>query len=193
MHALCHCGGVSRGTRATLAIPLSAVVAMNISKQIVGYLQSRALVLACVETCTAGAIGVMLAEQRGASSCLDLGCVAHSQAALTTLLGVGAKTIERSGLVSEAVAREAAEGMLAWRGGSASVALASIGLLARDDDVGSVVTHCFAWAYMAGSRVLCASETVSFSGRRNEIRKSIARRALLGLPRFVDSVLTRAI
>jgi nicotinamide-nucleotide amidase len=163
---------------------------MNISKQIVGYLQSRSLVLACVETSTAGAIGAMLADQRGASGCLDLGCIAHSEATIATLPGVNAQTIER-GLVCEAVAREAAEGVLAWRAGRASVALASIGWLTQEDEPGAVVTHCFAWACSVGSRVLCASETVSFSGRRNEIRRSIARRALLGLPRFVDSVLTR--
>jgi nicotinamide-nucleotide amidase len=166
---------------------------MNISKQIAGYLQSRSLVLACVETCTAGAIGAMLADQRAASGCLDLGCVAHSVAALSTLPGVNTQTIERGEPISEAVAREAAEGMLAWRAGRASVALASIGFLTHEDEAGAVVMHCFAWACRDGSRVLCASETVSLSGRRNEIRRSIARRALLGLPRFVDSALTREI
>jgi PncC family amidohydrolase len=165
---------------------------MNISKQIVGYLRSRSLVLVSVETCTAGAIGAMLADQRGAGGCLDLGSVAHSAAALATLPGVSSQTIERSGLVSEAVAREAAEGALAHRVGHARVALASIGLLAQEDDGASAaVTHCFAWACSEGGRVLCTSETVCFSGRRSEIRRSIARRALLGLPRFVDGVLAR--
>ena len=165
---------------------------MNISKQIVGYLKSRSLVLASVETCTVGAIGVMLAEQRGASGCLDGGCVAHSQAALAALPGVNAQTVERCGLVSEAIAREAAEGALARSAGRASVALASIGLLAHEDDGRSpAVTHCFAWAFIEDGRVHSAGETVCFSGRRNEIRRSVARRALLGLPRFVDSVLAR--
>ncbi|HEY4804004.1 MAG TPA: CinA family protein [Paraburkholderia sp.] len=165
---------------------------MNISKQIVGYLKSRSLVLASVETCTAGAIGAMLADQRAASACLDVGCVAHSQAALAALPGVRAQTIERSGLVSEAVAREAAEGALVRSAGRASVALASIGLFAdEDDERGAAVMHCFAWAFIEDGRVHCASETECFSGRRNEIRRSIARRALLGLPRFVDSVLAR--
>jgi hypothetical protein len=39
--------------------------------------------------------------------------------------------------------------------------------------------------------VVSASETVLFSGRREEVKRSIARRALLGLPRFVDSVFAR--
>lgn len=164
---------------------------MNISKQIVGYLKSRSLVLVSVETCTGGAIGTMLADQRDASGCLDLSCVAHSAAALATLPGVSAQTVERCGLVSEAVAREAAEGALAGRAQRASVALASIGRLAQEDDREAAVAHCFAWACVSEGRVFCSSETVAFSGRRQEIRKSIARRALLGLPRFVDSVLAR--
>jgi nicotinamide-nucleotide amidase len=167
---------------------------MNISKQVVGYLTSRSLVLVCVESCTAGAIGAMLADQREASGCLDLGCVAHSEAALATLPGVSAQTIERNGLISEAVAREAAEGALAGRASYANVALASIGLLTHEeheDDASAVATHCFAWACVQDGNVLSASETVCFTGRRNEIRRSIARRALLGLPRFADNVLAR--
>ncbi|SDD21246.1 CinA family protein [Paraburkholderia lycopersici] len=166
---------------------------MNISKQIVGYLRSRSLVLASVETCTAGAIGAMLAEQRGAPGCLDLGCVAHSEAALAALPGVSAQTIARFGLFSESIAREAAEGALARSAGRASVALASIGLPGLEDDgIGVAVAHCFAWACFEGGCVVSAGETVWFSGRRNEIRRSIARRALLGLPRFVDSVIACA-
>ncbi|MEM5317516.1 CinA family protein [Paraburkholderia sp. JHI869] len=165
---------------------------MNIAKQIVGYLKSRSLVLASIETGTAGAIGAMLADQRGARGCLDLVSVAHSEAALATLAGVSAQTIEHNGLVSVAIAREAAEGALARSAGRASVALASIGWLANEEDEpGAVVTHCLAWACIEDGRVHSAGETLSFSGRRSEIRRSIARRALLGLPRYVDSVLTR--
>ncbi|MEX3945020.1 CinA family protein [Paraburkholderia sp. BR10937] len=165
---------------------------MNIAKQIVGYLKSRSLVLVSVETGTAGAIGAMLADQRGASGCLDPGCVAHSQAALAALHGVDAGTSEHNGLVSEALARETAEGALARSAGRASVALASIGWFAsEDEEPGAIVTHCLAWACIERGRVHSAGETVCFSGRRSEIRRSIERRALLGLPRFVDGVLTR--
>ncbi|QGZ55830.1 CinA family protein [Paraburkholderia acidiphila] len=163
---------------------------MNIAKQIAGYLMSRSLVLVSVETCTAGAIGAMMADQRGAPGCLDLGYVAHSAAALAVLPGVSTQTIARHGPVSEAVAREAAEGALARSAGRASVALASIGWLANEDHApGAAVTHCLAWACIEGGRVHSAGEAVCLSGRRGEIRKSIARRALLGLPRFVDGVL----
>ncbi|MEX3964488.1 CinA family protein [Paraburkholderia sp. EG286B] len=59
---------------------------MNIAKQIVGYLKPRSLVLVSVETGTAGAIGAMLADQRGASGCLDLGWVAHRKRRLRRCL-----------------------------------------------------------------------------------------------------------
>lgn len=173
---------------------------MNVSKQIAGYLISRALVLANVETVTAGGIGAMLAEQRGARRCLDLGYVAYTQAAIAALPGVQLATIERDGAVSEAVAREAAQGALMQRSARSSstasppsIALASIGVLADDSEETSVVaTHCFAWACVHSERVQCASETMAFSGKPHEIRRSIARRALLGVPRFVDSVMSRS-
>ncbi|WP_321937109.1 CinA family protein [Paraburkholderia sp. J8-2] len=165
---------------------------MNITKQIAGYLMSRSLVLVSVETCTAGAIGSMMADQRGTSGCLDLGYVAHSAAALAALPGVNTQTIARHGLVSEAVARETAEGALARSAGRASVALASVGWLANEDhEPGVAVTHCLAWACSEGGRVHSAGETVRLSGRRSEIRRSIARIALLGLPQFVDGVFAR--
>lgn len=174
---------------------------MNVSKQIAGYLISRALVLANVETVTAGGIGAMLAEQRGARRCLDLGYVAYTQAAIAALPGVQSATIERDGAVSEAVAREAAQGALMQQRSARlsstasppSIALASIGVLADDsEETGVIATHCFAWACVHGERVHCASETMAFSGKPHEIRRAIARRALLGVPRFVDSVMSRS-
>ncbi|QGZ62607.1 CinA family protein [Paraburkholderia acidisoli] len=166
---------------------------MNVSKQIVGYLISRSLVLASVETCTAGAIAAMLAEQRGAPRCLALGYIAYPEAAIRTLPGVQAPTLDREGALSEAVAREAAQGALGppalHPANAATVAFASMGTLSLDhDDPRAVVAHCFAWACRHGDRVYCESETVAFSGTRHDIRRSIARRALLGVPRFVDRI-----
>ncbi|WP_322104828.1 CinA family protein [Paraburkholderia sp. J41] len=166
---------------------------MNVSKQIAGYLMSRSLVLVNVETATGGAIGMMLAEHAGARRCLDLGYVAYTQAAFAALPGVRMPTLARHGAVSEAVAREAAQGALAQRAAPAQgacVALACIGVLPDDEEPGAVVTatHCFAWACIHDGRVHCASETLTFSGKPHAIRRSIARRALLGVPRFLAGV-----
>jgi nicotinamide-nucleotide amidase len=164
---------------------------MNIAKQVVGYLKSRALVLASVETCTAGQIAAMLADAPGAADCLDIGLIVHSPRASADLPGVRAATVEQCGLVSEAVACELAEGVLAQRAGHASVVVVSLGLPMPPDDVAAPVAQSFGWACVHRGEHYSMSETVLLRGRRNEIRRSVARRALLGVPRFVDAVLSR--
>ena len=164
---------------------------MNISKQIVGYLHSRALVLASIETCTAGALSAMLADVAGAHACLDIGVVAHTSTALAGLPGTLAQAAEGAAPPGEPLARALAEALLAQRAGHANVALASIGWLAPEHEGRAPATHSFAWACMHRGAVVSASETVLFSGRRAELKRSIARRALLGLPRFVDATLAR--
>ncbi|QBQ96409.1 CinA family protein [Paraburkholderia pallida] len=165
---------------------------MNISKQIVGYLHSRALVLASIETCTAGAMSAMLADVAGAHGCLDIGVIVHTHAALAGLPGTLAQAaVETDVPPGEPLARTLAEALLVQRAGHANVALASIGWLAPEQEGRAPATHSFAWACMHRGAVVSASETVLFSGRRAEIRRSIARRALLGLPRFVDATLAR--
>jgi nicotinamide-nucleotide amidase len=165
---------------------------MNIAKQIAGYLKSRALVLASVETCTAGQIAATLADVPGVADCLDVGLVVHSPRAIADLPGVRAQSVEQYGLVSEGVACELAEGVLAQRMGHASVVVVSLGLPVPSDDTASPVAQCFAWACVHRGQIYSAGETVLLRGRRSEIRRSIARRALLGVPRFVDAVLFRA-
>ncbi|MFX1673565.1 CinA family protein [Paraburkholderia sp. A2WS-5] len=155
---------------------------MNISKQIVGYLRSRSLVLASIETGTAGAITGMLADAAGAVGCLDIGVVAHTHAALAGLPGAAGRAKP-----DEPLARALAEALLAQRAGHANVVLASIGWPAPEQEGRASVAHCFAWACMQGDHVVSASETVLFSGRRPELRRSVVRRALLGLPRFVEA------
>ena len=163
---------------------------MNVSRQVVGYLRSRSLVLATAESCTAGLIASMLAEVPGSGSCLDMGFVVYSPSAKSGFLGVREETIERYGLTSEEVAREMAEGALAQRKGHASVAVANTGLAdgAPDGDGPRPGTQCFAWACVYRGRIVTRSETVVFDGGRNQVRRSAARHALLGIPRFVDSL-----
>lgn len=177
---------------------------MNISKQIVGYLKSRGLVLASLETCTSGHIATMLADQPGAESCLDVTLVAHTRAALARLPGIAtvsaslAHTQPGDTAQNAALARALAEALLGARAGgaesaegtegAANVAFASVGWLSADQDGRAAAAHGLAWACRHRDGVSSASETVLFAGRGAEVKRSIARRALLGLPRFVDSL-----
>jgi len=163
---------------------------MNISRQVVGYLRSRSLVLTTAESCTAGLIASMLAEVPGSGGCLDMGFVVYSPSAKSGFLDVRPQTIERYGLTSEEVAREMAEGALAQRTGHASVAVANTGLAdgAPDGRGPRPGTQCFAWACVHRGRVVTGSETVVFDGGRNAVRRAAARHALAGIPRFVNGV-----
>lgn len=149
--------------------------------------------LASVETCTGGQIAAMLADVPGSADCLDIGLVVHAPRAASGLPGVRARTIEDAGFFSEAVARELAEGVLAQRAGQASVVVVSLGLPAQADDAAAPLAQCFAWACVHRGQICSAAGTVLLRGRPSEIRRSVARRALLGVPRFVDAALSGAV
>jgi competence/damage-inducible protein CinA-like protein len=77
---------------------------------IVRLLTERKATLALAESCTGGCIANRVTDVPGASAVLLAGLVTYSNAAKQTLLGVQADTLARHGAVSEAVAREMAEG-----------------------------------------------------------------------------------
>ena len=77
---------------------------------IVRLLTERKLTLALAESCTGGYIANGVTNVPGASAVLLAGLVTYSNAAKQRFLGVQADTLARHGAVSEAVAREMAEG-----------------------------------------------------------------------------------
>jgi nicotinamide-nucleotide amidase len=77
---------------------------------IVRLLTERKATLALAESCTGGCIANRVTNVPGASVVLLAGLVTYSNAAKQRFLGVQADTLARHGAVSEAVAREMAEG-----------------------------------------------------------------------------------
>ena len=77
---------------------------------IVRLLTERKQTLALAESCTGGAIAHRLTNVPGASAVLLAGLVTYSNDAKQKFLGVRAETLAAHGAVSEAVAREMAEG-----------------------------------------------------------------------------------
>jgi nicotinamide-nucleotide amidase len=75
-------------------------------------LQQRGLTLATAESCTGGLIAAALTSVPGSSAVVMAGFVTYSNAAKTRLVGVREATLAAHGAVSEAVAREMAEGAL---------------------------------------------------------------------------------
>ncbi len=77
---------------------------------IVRLLAERKATLAVAESCTGGCIADRVTNVPGASAVLLAGLVTYSNAAKRKFLGVQEETLARHGAVSEAVAREMAEG-----------------------------------------------------------------------------------
>ena len=68
--------------------------------------------IATAESCTGGMISAALTDVAGSSDVFDRGFVTYSNAAKQDMLGVTADSLSSHGAVSEAVAREMAEGAL---------------------------------------------------------------------------------
>ncbi len=93
---------------------------------IVRLLTERKATLALAESCTGGCIAHRITNVPGASAALLAGLVTYSNAAKQKFLGVQAETLAGHGAVSEAIAREMAEG--ARRQTQADYALAVTGI-----------------------------------------------------------------
>lgn len=82
--------------------------------------------IATAESCTGGMIAAAITDIAGASDVFERGYVTYSNAAKTAMLGVSPDTLADHGAVSEAVAREMAEGALARSGAGIAIAVTGI-------------------------------------------------------------------
>lgn len=151
-------------------------------EQVVNFLEKYRLTLVTAESCTAGLMASLLAEVTGGGAVLDSGYVVYSPRAKQVCLGVQEQTIERYGLTSEEVTREMAVGAL--QASQADIALANTGLAEAKGAMDGV--QCFACAMRINDHEGVVSETLRFSGERNEVRQAAARHALLQLPYYYE-------
>ncbi|MBC8747504.1 MULTISPECIES: CinA family protein [Paraburkholderia] len=167
---------------------------MNIPMQVVSFLSSRGLKLATAESCTGGQIASYLASVPGSGACLDVGFVSYSPSGKAGFLGVRQTTMEQSGLTSEAVAREMAEGTLCQQGCCADIAVSNTGLAdggahGGSDDGPPPGTQCFAWSFRRrGGEFLTFADTRRFSGDRNDVRSAAALYALSRIEHYFNQL-----
>lgn len=135
-------------------------------------------VLATAESCTGGWIAQAVTAAAGSSAWFDRGFVTYTDAAKQDLLGVRGETLERHGAVSEATAREMAEGALDRSGAGVSVAVTGIAGPAGGSPTKPVGMVCFAWSVAGGATV---SRTERFHGDRRAVRCQAAACALRGI------------
>ncbi|MBE3638468.1 CinA family protein [Mangrovicoccus algicola] len=88
--------------------------------------RARGVMIATAESCTAGLIAGAITEVAGSSAIFDRGFVTYTNAAKAEMLAVHPRTIQAVGAVSEAVAREMAEGALNRSAADLAVAVTGI-------------------------------------------------------------------
>lgn len=148
-------------------------------------LQNRGWRLATAESCTGGLIAKLCTDLPGSSQWFECGWVTYSNRAKMTCLAVNSDTLNTFGAVSEAVAREMAEGALSASG--AQLALSVTGIAGPDGGtlekpVGLV---WFAWASTAFQT---QTAYCLFEGDRNQIRHQAASFSLQKTSEFLKNL-----
>ena len=103
--------------------------------------RQRGLMITAAESCTGGLVSAALTNIAGSSDVVDRGFITYTNEAKQQLLNVSAKSLDKFGAVSEAVAKEMAYGALANSMADISVAVTGIagpGGGSADKPVGTV-------------------------------------------------------
>ena len=88
--------------------------------------RAAGLRIATAESCTGGMVAAALTDVPGSSDVVERGFVTYSNAAKVEMLGVAEATLAAHGAVSEAVAREMAEGALSHSHADLAVSITGI-------------------------------------------------------------------
>jgi len=143
---------------------------------------ARKLTVATAESLTAGMVAAELATVPGASATLQGGVVSYQSQVKAEVLGVDADLLVREGAVTEAVARQMAEG--ARRVLQADIAVSTTGVAGPEPHGGREVGTV--WVGVAGPRGTRAIE-FRFDGDRSRIRQQACEVAITELGRAVDA------
>ena len=140
--------------------------------------KNRGWTVATAESCTGGGVGEAITRIAGSSAWFDRGFITYAEDAKIDLLGVKQETLGAHGAVSEAAAREMAQGAL--HQSNAALAVAVTGIAGPDGGTATkpVGLVWFAWATLSGT-VQARFEV--FGGDRAAIREQAVREALRGL------------
>ena len=163
--------------------PLSAL-ALRVGAR----LREKGALLVTAESCTGGWVSQAVTAIAGSSEWFERGFVVYSNAAKEELLGVRHATLQRHGAVSKETARELALGALERSHGTISVAVTGVAGPTGGSAAKPVGFVCFAWATKDGAK----SESVTFAGDREAVRRQSVVRALEGVLEALDGGFPRA-
>jgi nicotinamide-nucleotide amidase len=135
------------------------------------------------ESCTGGGVGEAITRTAGSSGWYDRGFVTYSNESKVDLLGVKQETIGSHGAVSEAVAREMAQGALHQSDADFAVAVTGIAGPAGGTATKPVGLVWIAWASLDGE---VRTKFEVFGGDRAAIRAQAVEEAIAGLAALVE-------
>jgi nicotinamide-nucleotide amidase len=146
----------------------------TITRAIIRILTQQKKTLALAESCTGGFIANQITNVPGASKIFLGGVVSYSNEAKQKFLGVRAKSLERHGAVSEAIAAEMAEGARERFGADFAIAVTGIAGPTggtKNKPVGTV------FIALAGAFGTVVNHKLNRLGRE-QFKKATARQAL---------------
>jgi len=155
----------------------------DLAEELGEVLLKRGWRLSCAESCTGGWIGKRVTDVSGSSGWFDRGFTTYSDASKVEMLGVKPATLQQYGAVSDAVAREMAEGALQVSHADVSVAVTGIAGPEGGSADKPVGTVWIAWGRRGGSPIV---QMRRFSGDRENVRRATVRAALEGLIRLAN-------
>ncbi|HEX7047526.1 MAG TPA: nicotinamide-nucleotide amidase [Gammaproteobacteria bacterium] len=130
--------------------------------------------IATAESCTGGLIAAIITDVPASSGWFERGFVTYSNEAKQEMLDVQRATLEAHGAVSEAIAREMANGALKHSRADVTVAVTGIAGPDGGSEEKPVGTVWLAWAWPNGE---ITAERRVFPGNRDEVRRLTAEHA----------------
>jgi len=146
----------------------------ELAKEVAKLLITREWTLSLAESCTGGLICAALTELPGSSDWFERGYITYSNRAKSECLGVPPTLIDSFGAVSEQTAKAMAQGAQKNSGANTAISITGIAGPAGGSQEKPVGTVCFGWAIKNN----ISSQTMHFSGSRQEIRESACAYAL---------------
>jgi nicotinamide-nucleotide amidase len=138
----------------------------------------RDVMVAVAESCTGGGVAEAITRISGSSAWFDRGFVTYTNTAKKEMLGVSGEMLQDHGAVSEEVAREMAQGALAFSHADISVSVTGIAGPAGGSPGKPVGTVHFAWGVRGGA---IQARRFLFKGDRAAVRQQSVAVALQGL------------
>jgi len=149
-----------------------------LAQRLAQVLLERRRMLVTAESCTGGWAGKVLTDVAGSSRWYLGGAIAYSNGLKQSLLGVATATLAAHGAVSEATAREMAQGALVRLGGDLAIAVTGIAGPDGGQPDKPVGTVWFAWGWQLAQKIHTHAGVVHFAGDREAVRRQSVVHAL---------------